>query len=124
MSSRMERDPEPDLYSVNTVAKRLDVSADTVRRLIARGELSAIRIGVSVRVPAAEIESFVERRRGIPRRRRSAKCSRCMKRIVGPRLVVRGLFMCSSCMYELERGGIGGQGADGGHDEAGDGQPA
>jgi excisionase family DNA binding protein len=51
------------LYSVDTVADLLDVSQDTVRRLIARKDLTALRIGSSVRVAAAELESFVERRR-------------------------------------------------------------
>ena len=52
------------LYSINTVAERLEVSQDTVRRLIARGDLVAIRIGASVRVSAAELEAFIEGQRG------------------------------------------------------------
>jgi excisionase family DNA binding protein len=54
---------ETRLYAISTVADRLDISEDSVRRLIARGDLTAIRIGSSVRVAAAELESFVERRR-------------------------------------------------------------
>jgi excisionase family DNA binding protein len=60
--------PEPQLrthlYSINTVAERLDVSQDTVRRLIARGLIRSIRIGASVRVSAEELEAFVNSRRG------------------------------------------------------------
>jgi excisionase family DNA binding protein len=63
-----ERTQEPRsgtrLYSVSKVANRLDVSQDTVRRLIDRGDLMAIRIGSSVRVLAVDLESFVERRLG------------------------------------------------------------
>jgi excisionase family DNA binding protein len=64
MSNRTH-DPhaESKLYSIATVAERLDVSQDTVRRLIANGELTAIRIGSCVRVEAIEFESFLERRR-------------------------------------------------------------
>ena len=51
------------LYSINTVAERLEVSQDTVRRLIARGDLVAIRIGASVRVSATELEAFIEGQR-------------------------------------------------------------
>jgi excisionase family DNA binding protein len=54
---------ETRLYAISTVADRLDVSKDTVRRLIASGDLTAIRIGSSVRVAAAELESFVKGRR-------------------------------------------------------------
>jgi excisionase family DNA binding protein len=54
--------PGPRLYSISTVADRLDVSPDTVRRLLARGDLTPIRIGSAVRIAAAELESFVERR--------------------------------------------------------------
>jgi excisionase family DNA binding protein len=54
------------LYSISTVADRLDVSPDTVRRLIERGELTAIRIGSNIRVDAAELEAFLERQRRRP----------------------------------------------------------
>jgi excisionase family DNA binding protein len=64
MSSRTQESAAGTrLYSVGTVADRLDVSQDTVRRLIARGELTPIRIGSAVRISAAELESFVERQR-------------------------------------------------------------
>jgi excisionase family DNA binding protein len=68
----VERTHEPRretrLYSVSTVAERLALSKDTVRRLIAGGDLASIRIGSSVRVAAAELESFLERRRKEARR--------------------------------------------------------
>jgi excisionase family DNA binding protein len=51
------------LYSVRTVANLLDVSQDTVRRLIERQELAVIRIGSAVRITAADLESFIERHR-------------------------------------------------------------
>jgi excisionase family DNA binding protein len=55
---------ETQLYSITAVAKRLDVSQDTVRRLIARGDIRAIRIGATVRVSSTELEAFVNSRRG------------------------------------------------------------
>jgi excisionase family DNA binding protein len=56
------------LYSISTVAERLEVSPDTVRRLLASGDLTAVRIRSAVRIAAAELESFVERRRRGARR--------------------------------------------------------
>ena len=50
---------------IPTVAERLDVSQDTVRRLIARGLIRTIRIGASVRVSAEELEAFVKRHQGM-----------------------------------------------------------
>jgi excisionase family DNA binding protein len=63
MGNRTHEQSWARLYSVSTVAGRLDVSEDTVRRLINRGDLTAIRIGTAVRVAAAELDSFLERRR-------------------------------------------------------------
>jgi putative molybdopterin biosynthesis protein len=54
------------LYSISTVADRLDLSKDTVRRLIERGELTTIRIGSNIRIDAAELEAFLERQRRQP----------------------------------------------------------
>jgi excisionase family DNA binding protein len=53
----------PTLYSISTVAARLDLSQDSVRRLIRNGELTPIRIGATVRIDAAELESFLDRQR-------------------------------------------------------------
>lgn len=69
MSSRThESHSEGKLLSIATVADRLDVSRDTVRRLVARGDLPAIRIGSAVRVSAVEFDSFLESRRRASRR--------------------------------------------------------
>ena len=35
-------------------------------------------------------------------RRKTPSCSRCQRRIVGPRLVVGGLWTCAACVYEQE----------------------
>jgi excisionase family DNA binding protein len=51
------------LYSIATVAERLEISQDTVRRLIARGDLKVMRIGSAVPVDAAELEAFLDRQR-------------------------------------------------------------
>src|SRR5215471_10504419 len=64
MSNRTnEPAPGTTLYSISTVADRLEVSRDTVRRLVARGDLTAIRIGSNVRVDAAELETFLNHQR-------------------------------------------------------------
>jgi excisionase family DNA binding protein len=62
-SSRRASAAGTTLYSIATVAERLAISQDTVRRLIARSELTAIRIGSAVRVDAAELEAFLDRQR-------------------------------------------------------------
>jgi ribosomal protein L37AE/L43A len=49
----------------------------------------------------------------LPARRKTPRCSRCQRRIVGPRLVVGGLWMCNGCAYELERAADAGAGAPG-----------
>jgi excisionase family DNA binding protein len=48
----------PVLISISEVAVRLSVSEKTVRRLIARGELPAVRIGALIRVPVESIDTL------------------------------------------------------------------
>jgi len=91
------------LLSRREAADALAVSVDTLARLVAAGELSAVRIGRCVLVPREDVLALIERRRGIPRKPARPTCSRCHRRIVGPRLVVNGAWMCSECMYELEQ---------------------
>lgn len=62
-NSTHETHPETQLLSVRAVAERLDVSTDTVRRLVATGQLPAIRIGVGVRVSASDFAVFVQRQK-------------------------------------------------------------
>lgn len=48
---------------VESVADALDMTANTVRTLIKRGELKTVRIGMrSLRVPVSEVEKFIARR--------------------------------------------------------------
>ena len=51
--------PDRDLLTVADVAARLSVSMKTVRRLINRGELRAVRIGRVIRVRADEVKRLV-----------------------------------------------------------------
>jgi excisionase family DNA binding protein len=51
------------LLSVAQVARRLDVSEQTVRALERDGELAAVRIGRAVRFEEAELDEFIERHR-------------------------------------------------------------
>lgn len=46
---------------VNTVAEMFDVSPATIYRAIRNGQLDAVRIGGSVRVPESALAGFVER---------------------------------------------------------------
>lgn len=47
-------------FSVGETAKHFGVSSRTVRRLIDAGELRAIRVGVQVRISAAEMARFAK----------------------------------------------------------------
>ena len=47
------------LLTVREVAERLAVSEKTVRRLIERGELPVLRVGVQIRVDAAQLEAWL-----------------------------------------------------------------
>lgn len=52
--------PEP-LLSVADAAEFLRVSARTVRRLVARGELAASRVGRQVRIVPADLLAYLRR---------------------------------------------------------------
>lgn len=48
-------------YRVNALAEMFDVSPATIYRAIRNGQLDAVRIGGSVRVPKSALAGFVER---------------------------------------------------------------
>ncbi len=50
----------PLAYSVEDAAKQLSVSAQSIRRLIDRGELKARHVGRRVLVPKNELERWLE----------------------------------------------------------------
>jgi excisionase family DNA binding protein len=49
----------PLAYSIQNSAKLLDVSPQSVRKLIERGELRPRRVGVRVLIPRTELERFL-----------------------------------------------------------------
>ena len=49
------------ILTVNPVAERLQGSIPQVRRMIANGELSAMKVGREWRVPKAALEELFER---------------------------------------------------------------
>ena len=51
--------PTPRLHDVDAAAALLAVSTKTVRRLISRGELRAVRIGVRGLVSSDEIKPYI-----------------------------------------------------------------
>jgi excisionase family DNA binding protein len=56
-------------YSIKEAAERLDVSHDTVSRLVERGELPAIRVSERiVRIPVSAFEFYASGRKADPRR--------------------------------------------------------
>jgi excisionase family DNA binding protein len=59
----MAAEVPPLLVSVRNAARILAVGRTTVYELIGAGELEAIQIGRSRRVPVSSLEDFVQRRR-------------------------------------------------------------
>jgi excisionase family DNA binding protein len=51
------------LHDIDTIARRLDVSAKMVRRLIGRGELGYYRVGRLVRISEAQFQEYLGRAR-------------------------------------------------------------
>ncbi len=54
---------ETRLLTVPEVAQELAIHPKTVRRLVARGELAAVKIGAAVRVRPADVDAFVDEHR-------------------------------------------------------------
>lgn len=50
----------PDYLTLEQVGARLQVSEWTVRRLIQTGQLTALRVGRTVRIPVASVERLTE----------------------------------------------------------------
>ena len=48
------------LFTINEVSKMLSVTAKTVRNLIAKGELRAIKIGGSIRVKESVLKNLID----------------------------------------------------------------
>lgn len=51
-------DPTPPPFSVRTLAQRWECSEGVIRKMIEEGRLKPFRIGVLIRIPAAEVERF------------------------------------------------------------------
>jgi excisionase family DNA binding protein len=47
------------LYTIEEVAKKFDVHVNTVRNLIRRGELKAMKFGASWRIPGSALTAYV-----------------------------------------------------------------
>ena len=60
-SSAISTSPKSTLLRVDEAATILNVSSKTIRRLTARGDLKAVRIGRLVRIRFSEIESLIAR---------------------------------------------------------------
>ncbi|MBO0827763.1 MAG: helix-turn-helix domain-containing protein [Streptosporangiales bacterium] len=60
------------VLSVKHAAEALDVSRTSVYDLIARGELTATRVGGRIRVPVNEVEALIKKNK-IPRRPRPSR---------------------------------------------------
>ena len=49
------------VFTIDEIAERLRVSRDTVRRLIERGELRAMKIGSQWRIAEEDLDAYVRR---------------------------------------------------------------
>lgn len=54
----MHNEATPRYFRVKAVAERFDVSPSTIYRAIETGELAAVKIGGSLRVPAEAVHAF------------------------------------------------------------------
>lgn len=55
---------EKVLLTISEAAQALSIGRTTLRALIRDGQIEAVRIGTAIRVPAAEIERWIESRTG------------------------------------------------------------
>jgi excisionase family DNA binding protein len=62
-SSRPTPAPIEQLKSLDQVAELLDVNRRTVERLIAAGELVAVRIGSRVKIDPADLRRYIDSRK-------------------------------------------------------------
>lgn len=53
---------EPLLHSTDEAVELLGLSRETVRQLIARGELEAVRFGKALRITRSSIDELIDRR--------------------------------------------------------------
>ncbi len=58
---------EKVLLTLAEAAEALSIGRTTLRALIRDGEIESVRIGTAIRVPAAEIERWIEGRMSRPR---------------------------------------------------------
>jgi excisionase family DNA binding protein len=58
---RKQFDSSPVAFKILEAARRLEVSPMTIRRLLARGALTRVRVGRSVRVLASSVSALAER---------------------------------------------------------------
>ena len=52
-------EPDPEFLTAHEVARRARVSYETIRGMITRGELQAVRVGKLYRVPVAAVEQLL-----------------------------------------------------------------
>lgn len=52
------------LYSVQEVAEKLNLSEQTIRKLIKKGEIQSIRLGKNIRITTSELHRIIENTQG------------------------------------------------------------
>jgi excisionase family DNA binding protein len=69
----MEIMTAPTMLRPNEIAKSFHVSSGLIRKLIASGELGAVKVGRALLVPETELADFLQQRRFQPAQKLSAE---------------------------------------------------
>lgn len=52
---------DPKAYTVNEVAQALQVSRNRIYDMVATGELPALRLGKTIRIPAEQLDQWIQK---------------------------------------------------------------
>ena len=64
VAERIQKHAGKEIFTTTEAAKYMRRSADSVRALVARGELPAVRNGRTLRIVREDIDGWIERNRG------------------------------------------------------------
>jgi excisionase family DNA binding protein len=77
------------MHTIPGVAKRLNVSAITVRRLVWSGKISAVKVGGQIRIAEEDLTAFLARNPSVPHAVRRGELRRVASKLAIARLVTQ-----------------------------------